>query len=121
MKEIIYILAGAVSLALVKPFYDFLLKIIDNFKNKPTETVTPFVTHPQLATMKTEIYNDVTTIIDKTCEKMASKESVDNLKDSFDEVKKKVEGMSVIMASVDKTLAIFADRQKRREGDCKDD
>lgn len=124
MKEIIYILAGALSLALVRPFYDFLLKIIENFKNnrqaQPVESVTPFVTHAQLATTKTEIYNDITGIIKDAKEEFATKESVTALKEDFRDVKKKVEDMTVVMSSVDKTLAIMADRQKRREGDCKE-
>lgn len=123
MKEIIYILAGAVSLALVKPFYDFLLKIIDNFRNRPQQqidNVTPFVTHAQLATTKTEIYNDITGIIKDAKEEFATKESVTALKEDFRDVKKKVEDMTVVMTSVDKTLAIMADRQKRRAGDCEE-
>ena len=124
MKELIYILAGAVSLMLVKPFYEFILKLIDNARSnkepKETESVSPFVTHAQLATTKTEIYNDITGIIKEAKSEFATKESVDALRQDFKDVKADVKAMSVIMTAVDKTMAVMADRQKRREGDCKE-
>lgn len=124
MKELIYILAGAVSLMLVKPFYEFILKLIDNARSnketKETESVSPFVTHAQLATTKTEIYNDITGIIKDAKSEFATKESVDALRQDFKDVKADVKAMSVIMTAVDKTMAVMADRQKRREGDCKE-
>ena len=124
MKELIYILAGALSLALIKPFYEFILKLIDNARsNKETKSVedaTPFVTHTQLAATKTEIYNDITGIIKDAKSEFATKESVDALRQDFKDVKADVKAMSVIMTAVDKTMAVMADRQKRREGDCKE-
>lgn len=124
MKEIIYLLAGAVSLALVKPFYDFILRLIDNVRlnkePKSPEAVSPFVTHAQLASTKTEIYNDITGIIKDAKSEFATKESVDALRQDFKDVKADVKAMSVIMTAVDKTMAVMADRQKRREGDCKE-
>lgn len=124
MKEIIYLLAGAVSLALVKPFYDFILRLIDNVRSnkepKSPEAVSPFVTHAQLASTKTEIYNDITGIIKDAKSEFATKESVDALRQDFKDVKADVKAMSVIMTAVDKTMAVMADRQKRREGDCKE-
>lgn len=124
MKELIYILAGAVGLVLVKPFYDFILKLIENIRSnkevKSTEGVSPFVTHAQLATTKTEIYNDITGIIKDAKSEFATKESVDALRQDFKDVKADVKAMSVIMTAVDKTMAVMADRQKRREGDCKE-
>jgi len=124
MKELIYIVAGAFCLALVKPFYDFILKLIDNMRSnkdaKSVDTVSPFVTHEQLSETKTAIYNDITGIIKDAKNEFATKESVDALRQDFRDVKADVKAMSVIMTAVDKTMAVMADRQKRREGDCKE-
>ena len=81
---VVVIILGVFGI-LVRDFFKWLNCLLK--KESGIET-SPFVTHCQLASTKSEIYNDVTEIIERTKNEMATKESVSALREDFKEVKK---------------------------------
>ena len=100
---------------LIRDFFKWLNGFI---KKSSDIEIPPYVTHTQLASTKSEIYNDVTEIIEKTKNELATKESVNLLREDFKEVKKNVEGQTTILNEIKISLAVMAESQKqRRNGD----
>ena len=88
-KELAFAIAIIIG-ALSTPFVKIIFELIKSLFTEKKEEESLFVTHQELSKTRREIFNDVNNIIEKTKSEMATKESVNDLKEDFQEVKKNI-------------------------------
>ena len=96
---------GIIIGAVVSPFVSIILELLKGKENKN-------VTYKTFLEEKDGIYNDMDIKIEKATEKLATKESVNNLSRGFEKLEKKFDEFAQQLQNIVVNVAVLAERRK---------